>query len=184
MKTNKRSVVVGLLAFLALILMPVAAYAKDSQNPGFQGDGTAEKPWLIQNAADLKKLSDTVKNGVTFSGNYFKVTEDIDLSGGTSWTPIGSRNALFAGVFDGDNHTVTGLYINRNTEAQGLFGHTAGTVKNLSVSGTVSGGANTGGIAGLNSGIITNASFSGTVTGKGSSYRAARTRQKRFWGWP
>mgnify|MGYP007108737518 FL=1 len=52
------------------------------------GDGSKENPYLISNDMQLAKLAHDVNNGKTFSGKYFKLTKDIDLSKAL-WTPIG-----------------------------------------------------------------------------------------------
>lgn len=92
----------------------------DSYEPypdGTQGDGSKEKPFLIGTDLQLAKLAHDVNSGsVTqmFSGKYFKLTKDIDLSRGL-WTPIGSWNPknghFFAGKFDGDGHSVGNMRI-------------------------------------------------------------------------
>ena len=92
----------------------------DSYEPypdGTQGDGSKEKPFLVATDLQLAKLAHDVNSGsVTqmFSGKYFKLTKDIDLSRGL-WTPIGSWNPkdgrFFAGKFDGDGHSVGNMRI-------------------------------------------------------------------------
>ena len=55
------------------------------------GSGTKNDPYLISNDKELAKLARDVNNGNTsqaFLGKYFKLTADIDLSGGI-WMPIG-----------------------------------------------------------------------------------------------
>jgi len=87
------------------------------------------------------------------SGKYYKLTTDIDLNGPTNaWTPIGSLStAAFAGVFDGDNHSVSNIFINSVALNQGLFGYVVGSssanpsavVKNILIaSGSVATTAN------------------------------------------
>ena len=53
-----------------------------------------------------------------------------------SWMPI-SPDANYSGTFDGDNHTISGLYYNVTSSDEivraGLFGRNAGTIKNVSV---------------------------------------------------
>ncbi|MBU4439794.1 MAG: hypothetical protein L6276_05335, partial [Acetobacterium sp.] len=73
-----------------------------------------------------------------------KLTGDIDLSSvcsatsGDSWTPIGINVEPYKGVFDGQGYTVKNLDISASTNYQGLFGSvTAGTVKNLTVAGSI-----------------------------------------------
>lgn len=78
----------------------------DSYEPypdGTQGDGSKEKPFLIATDLQLAKLAHDVNSGsVTqmFSGKYFKLTKDIDLSRGL-WTPIGSWNPKNGHFFAG-----------------------------------------------------------------------------------
>lgn len=56
-----------------------------------------------------------------------------------SWNPIGDRN-LFKGIFDGNGHTVSDLYINSSGYNLGLFGQVAGAeIKNVTVQGNVTG---------------------------------------------
>ena len=51
------------------------------------------------------------------------LTDDVNLSAYGNWTPIGTINQPFAGVFDGQSHVVTGLKIDRSQGVyQGLFG--------------------------------------------------------------
>ena len=64
---------------------------------------------------------------------------DIDLSKeyGNGWTPIGIGTYA---TFDGNGKTVSGLYINNDAADNiGLFSTVNGTVKDLNVSGTVTG---------------------------------------------
>lgn len=83
------------------------------------------------------------------------VINDIDL-GGYDWTPIGTAAAtVFGGAFDGDTHTVNGLYaVKEGTNFLGLFGYVKGTtdapasVSGVTVYGEVSGKQYLGGIAG------------------------------------
>ena len=102
------------------------------------GDGSKDKPYLISNDMQLAKLAHDVNNGVSFSGKYFKLTKDIDLSPAL-WTPIGSWNPktpnFFAGKFDGDGHKISNMHICwTNADGQeaswGLFSRLAGSAAN------------------------------------------------------
>lgn len=63
----------------------------------------------------------------------------------------------FAGIFDGNNHTVRGLYINKTKRYQGLFGVSSGIIQNLNIkNSSVNGGTGTGAIVGLNGGKVVN----------------------------
>ncbi len=137
----------------------------------FKGSGTAEDPYKITGKDDLEKLRDLVNGGKDFTDTHFEVTKDIDLEGGgeNPWTPIGTVEKPFEGIFNGNDHTVSGLKIEDNTaDNQGLFGVNAGTIENLVVEGSVTGKDNVGGIAGINTntGTIKDCTSSVTVTGE------------------
>lgn len=56
-----------------------------------------------------------------------------------NWNPIGGENP-FKGIFDGNKHTVSDLYINRSGSNLGLFGYVDGAeIKNVTVQGNVTG---------------------------------------------
>lgn len=56
-----------------------------------------------------------------------------------NWHPIGGKNP-FKGIFDGNKHTVSDLYINSSGSNLGLFGYVDGAeIKNVTVQGNVTG---------------------------------------------
>ena len=98
------------------------------------GDGSKTNPYEIATAEQLAKLARDVNNGNTpqaFLGKYFKLTADIDLSGGI-WMPIGKyynygngngNNRLFFGKFDGNGHVIKNMNIQwEGTEARSAWG--------------------------------------------------------------
>ena len=98
------------------------------------GSGTKNDPYLISNDKELAKLARDVNNGNTsqaFLGKYFKLTADIDLSGGI-WMPIGKYynygkdngdNRLFFGKFDGNGHVIKNMHIQwEGTDAWSAWG--------------------------------------------------------------
>lgn len=98
------------------------------------GDGSKTNPYEIATAEQLAKLARDVNNGDTpqaFLGKYFKLTADIDLSGGI-WMPIGKYyykgygngdNRLFFGKFDGNGHVIKNMHIQwKGTEAWSAWG--------------------------------------------------------------
>ena len=144
---------------------------------GFYGKGTAENPYEIRNAEDLKLLAEKVNSGETYEGKYFKQTANIDLENEPNWTPIGGtviehpstwEISVFKGNFDGDGHQIT---ITGDSDFGGLFGSVEeAIIQNCHVVGDVKGYYSVGGIvgsAGLNTKIL-NCSFRGNVTGTGS----------------
>ena len=87
----------------------------------------------------------------------------------TSWTPIGTNDDItYVGTFDGQGHTISGLYYNTNTGYVGLFGYVEsdGSVTNVGiVDSYFKGYARVGGVCGVNDGTITNCYNIGTVSG-------------------
>ena len=107
------------------------------------GEGTAEAPYRITDAADLAFLSAVLRDAVgsPYATAYYTLEADIDL-GGIAWSPIGKTSvAPFAGCFDGKGHTVSGLSVSDESDVYayfGLFGCLSdATVKNLTVAGEV-----------------------------------------------
>lgn len=112
----------------------------------------------IATAQDLKKLSELVNAGNSYEGKIVSLKNDIDLSTVCSqtigtWTPIGNpniNNAMFKGVFEGNNNTIESLYVNDDSTFTALFGCiNNGTIQNLSVKGSVKGRRSTAGIVGF-----------------------------------
>ena len=144
----------------------------------FEGEGTAESPYLIEDVDDLKKLAEKVNGGTTYEKTYFKLTANIDLKN-EEWTPIGTKvyvgefgqpeSRYFQGTFDGDGHQIANLTITGRNEYVGLFGYVRNaTIQNCNVAGEVSGYNFAGGIVGAVDGKtnnILNCSIQGNVTG-------------------
>ena len=92
------------------------------------GTGTQDDPYQISSEAGLRYLQAQVAAGTSYAGQYVELTSDIALTG--AWTPIGSSAALaFAGTFDGNGHTISGMTITAlpnptGTNYIGLFGYT------------------------------------------------------------
>ncbi|WP_051280559.1 S-layer homology domain-containing protein [Anaerovorax odorimutans] len=136
-------------------------------------------PLAISSGADLAYMHDQVNAGKTATIKYtdingsentitaynasYQLTTNLVLNENTTdyetwaisapaniWTPIGNAINPFAGTFDGDNHTVSGMYINNNSGYTGMFGYIAGgKVQNLGVINSyISGDGDVGGVAG------------------------------------
>lgn len=110
----------------------------------FEGEGTQENPYLIGTAEEMYELAEIVNGGYSFEDEYLKLTSDVllyDLSDKTAeivttWTPIGvDFSVAFRGTFDGDNHTIRGVYINSDKNYQALFGCMyGGAIRNVILS--------------------------------------------------
>ena len=138
-----------------------------------EGEGTEASPWLIKDLNDLRTLSANVASGMTYSGKFLKVTDNIDC-GSDNWEPIGGKNQ-FRGTFDGDSHTITYVVnITGDEGNKGLFYQVGvgGTIKNLKTAGSITSTSLyadcLGGIAALNSGTIQNCHSAVDITGYGA----------------
>jgi len=181
--TNGWTTANGSLPGLFGAAVPMPSHLLDTgANPFDGGDGTsAETAYQISTAEQLAWLAGKVNAGDTaYNANtvYYKLTNHIDLSaydavntefnGGEGWIPIGNNTNRFQGQFDGNKHTVSGLYINRTGDLTGLFGYVAeGTVQNLGVvNAEVKGENSVGGVAGyVDSGTVQNCYFTGSING-------------------
>lgn len=119
------------------------------------GLGTAAYPYQISTADQLKLFRDIVNGagGQTQNrGAYAVLTANIDLNN-EPWTPIGpDRDSAYTGTFDGQGHTVKNLSVTVNVQPgrAGLFGCVKdGTIRKLTVAGSVSCTANQGWCGGI-----------------------------------
>ncbi len=107
-------------------------------------DDAAEE-LTIDTAGQLRGLAQLVNEGKSFAGKTVKLAKDIDLSAlcGAeigSWQPIGLEN-FFSGTFDGQGHSIRGLYIDlqdlQSGEDAGLFGKTSDAeIRDLTIRGS------------------------------------------------
>lgn len=150
--------------------------------------------YQIATAENLAWFAYAVNSGnVSIKG---VLTADIFLNAVGSlsreWTPIGTPEHPFKGSFDGNGHTVSGVYINSSDDYVGFFGvvsypdsteepedvspefvissKTYSIQNVIIVSSSVSGHQNVGGISGYCSNAgLKGCSYSGTVTGSFNS---------------
>ena len=141
---HKSNWLVTMLLLVIAILMPYGgAWAQTTKRPA-KGNGDVENPFQISTAAELAWFRDYVNEKYENVKASAKLTADIDLSGfchaadasknigNKSWVPIGNSTNKYQGTFDGNNKTITNLYINASQLNVGLFGCTyEGTIKNL-----------------------------------------------------
>ena len=154
--------------------------------------GTLANPYIITTAEQLAQLAQRVNtfaddevNGGKYTDKYYKLGNDIDLSGygvawngGKGWTPIGrvlrledyvNELYVFRGSFDGAGYKITGLYINDNDlEYAGLFGYISyNEVKNLDlIDVCIIGDRHVGGLTGaMYSSTVTNCFVTGMIRG-------------------
>ncbi|MDR0517979.1 MAG: hypothetical protein LBH25_13145 [Fibromonadaceae bacterium] len=146
------------------------------------GDGTEMNPYIINTKKQLENFSKLVNFGMNFSNKYLKLGAHIAFNDtanwqnwaneppANEWIPIGKSHYLFEtmfeGTFDGNGFTISGIYVNSQSDYQGLFAKSNGTVKNLGVTASyVKGKSDIGGLAGINNGEIIKSYYVGYVVG-------------------
>lgn len=140
-----------LIVFYVLFSCNITLWAQFSG-----GSGTPSDPYRIATLDDLKTLSESA----AYWDKFFIQTADIDASSTNGWNdgmgtiPIGNDAVKFTGIYDGGNHIISNLYINRDTtDYVGLFGYTSspGIIKNTRlVNGSVTGKSYVGMLVGRN----------------------------------
>ena len=137
---KQRNRLFTMLLLVMAILMPYegawAATSVTTSKP--QGEGSSSNPFQISNAKELAWFRDwvngtyTPKDGESASEHEkacAKLTANIDMSTVCgknigSWSPIrGGERWRWCGTFDGNNKTISNLYINSTEDNQGLFGY-------------------------------------------------------------
>ena len=152
------------------------------------GDGSKDAVYEISNAGQLYWFAGLV-NG-TLSGKTqnasanavltadIVVNKNVLKSDGTvnegtfkEWTPIGNTcngsYSPYTGIFEGQNHTISGLYFKQeNTSEVGFFGYNGGKISNVGILNSYfCGFSRVGGVCGYNSSTITNCYNKGVVDG-------------------
>ncbi len=143
------------LALVTTLVLMITACAESPTNNGYE---IVNGVWEINNIDGLIAFRNQIVLNDTTSA---KLVSDIDLNGSDSniWLPIARNTARYKGTFDGNNHTISGLYINSQNANQGLFGTIGdtGVVKNLYVKDIIIiADEHIGAIAGENYGLIMN----------------------------
>ena len=146
MKIFKKSL--SILLCLAMIMSlfvgigTLTASAVTSES--YAGQGTDADPYVIASLANLKYLSEQSND---FSGKYIRLDADVDVSGSGITTIFNTFN----GTFDGNGHTISNISIEKSSANAGFIIQTGGcTIKNLTLSGKVTGSSNNvGGFIGV-----------------------------------
>lgn len=200
MKQKNFKLVWLIIAVMVLAFVPKDAEAEvkdytiaDTDKP--KGDGAPETPYVIATVGNLYWFAAEVNKGgdnsnlcakltahITVNANL--LTDKINTDDGTikdevtddvyRWTPIGTSDKPFLGIFDGNNHTISGLYISSG-DYKGLFGWCGQidndiicscTIKNVGVIDSyIKGAYYIGGVCGtISSGTIENCYNTGIVS--------------------
>ena len=167
-----------IFSVLTVSVYPVSAAshfaAQNSENICFSGDGSSENPYIITTAKELDAARENLSANYKL-GNDIDLTEYLSESGDgyvkwneSGWEPIGSPDKPFTGNFDGANHVISGLWINRPDAYVGLFGAVYpndkySSIQNLGVGIAEKGivGSAGGGLVGYSKGEIINCYVTG-----------------------
>jgi hypothetical protein len=154
---KKTTRIFGILLIAAMLLGALAmtaSAAPATRKYDVNGDGGTENAYEIRTAEDLLWFAQQVNGGN--KDIHGVLMNDIDMSTVCSatignWTPIGNNNNNFRGYFDGRGFTVKNLYFNDETANYvGLFGYISNPslVRNVTVTGTLTGNDCVAGIVG------------------------------------
>lgn len=134
---------------------------KDSTPGILSGKGTESNPYLIESVEDLVEFSKEVNEG-KITNEYVKLNVDLNIYSYLSYNdyttikfndyfqdeltlieelttkegfiPIGTdKTNYFSGTFDGNNKTISGLYISREKNYVGLFGYANANIYDLNI---------------------------------------------------
>lgn len=153
---KKKTLIMLLTSILCIALLPAVAHAATpdvwdgSTASRLTGGGKSEDdPYLISTGAELKLLADNSR-ATGLDSCYVKLTNDIVLNDGTfdksgaftkrgatttsqpnEWTPMGEASWHI----DGNGHSISGMYINRNEAMVGLVSSitSGGYIRDLTI---------------------------------------------------
>jgi len=135
------------------------------------GSGTVSDPYIITNVDELQEMQLGLSAWYEL-GSDIDAYDTVNWNAGAGFDPIGDGSHGFTGHLNGNNFTISGLYIYRGSAAYvGLFAKIhEGTVDNLGLTDfNITGSTYVGGLVGYNYyGSIENCHSQGGVTG--SSY--------------
>ncbi|MBE7004677.1 MAG: Ig domain-containing protein [Ruminococcaceae bacterium] len=129
----------------------------------------AELAFVAKNGEDWLGYNYALSNNLILNDSVIEYNNlgvlAVDAEGLHKWTPINN----YTGTFDGNNYTISGIYVDQESDYSGLFGDFKGNLCNLSVVNSyVKGINNVGGIAGQftqTSNRISNCKYNGAVVG-------------------
>ena len=150
------------------------------------GEGSEDNPYQIENWYHL----DNVRN---YLDSHFKVIENLDrytdgydelvkntntqelANDGKGWEPLSNDTDDFTGSFDGGNHTIEDLHINRPEDNVSLFGYSEGAVfenigmENVNITGQIAASLVNMGVGGEISNSYAQGKINGTMGDTGET---------------
>ena len=134
-------------------------YIDEAENRVYKLSTPAELKGFMVLSKEHNFAGQTIKLMKDIALNDAKISELTDYSALSKWEPIGKINGTttkaFAGTFDGNKKTISGIYCSEDTRFAGLFGDIgSATIKNLTIDNShfestlASGNANLGAVTG------------------------------------
>ncbi|MCR5635575.1 MAG: bacterial Ig-like domain-containing protein [Clostridiales bacterium] len=196
---RKTKVIPLILSFIMILTLIPTAYAVTDTASLFvwdgsisakfdSGVGSADAPYIVRTAEQLAYFAYLVNSGDDFSGKYVKLDADLKLNDTSelqkwgehpeinytfipknTWSSIGSKDKPFNGSFDGNGHTIYGIFILSNKDYVGLFGCTGNSaaISNLNIRDSyICGNDYVGSVSGFNGGSAIGCTSNATVTGE------------------
>lgn len=145
------------LLFLILVIGLMMAFCLTAN--AMTGSGTESDPYIVETEDDFVSIQSKLSA-------HYKLNSDLEFTSTTGAIVEGT----FTGVFDGNGHTVD-LSISVESSStntfDALFGVSTGTIKNLVITGSVSGSDKVAGVVGkIEGGLVDNCVNYATITGK------------------
>jgi hypothetical protein len=146
---------------------------KDTNSDGYYEIGNADELYAFAVAVNggYYRINAEVICDITMNQNV--LAKDGKLNAGTFrvWNPIGQKAPYYLGIFDGGEHTISGLYFNDDSASYiGFFSGVGegGTVKSVRIEDSYFGGEDyVGGMVAENvTGTVTNCYISACISGK------------------
>ena len=149
-------------------MMTITPAEPTKEGDVYQISSAAELYWFaneVNNNGNLN-INAVLTKDITVNDNVLNANGEPNGGEFEPWTPIGKdRNYVYSGQFDGQGHTISGLYLNDISDWYvGLFGASGGTITNVKVADSYFNAMKcVGGVCGINGGTVSNCVNSGTV---------------------
>jgi filamentous hemagglutinin family protein len=134
------------------------------------GNGSSAHPYLL---SDIYGVQGIGSNAATLGYSY-QLANAINASTTSGWNgtqgflPIGIATVPFSGLLEGNNYTLSGLFISRAVNSNiAMFDYTAqsAVIRDLTLTGAIIGSSNVAALVVNNSGLISNVVNAASVTG-------------------
>ncbi len=166
-KTRPISLALGVVLIVGILSSTMVFSMELESEETLQNENLYE----INTADDLQNINDDV-NADYVLANDIDASDTGDWNDGEGFLPIGDEFDIgeFTGTFDGQGHSITGLYINRTSSDIGLFGRIGegAVIRDVSlIDVDITGYGDVGGLIGQNNeGLVQDIHISGYVRGE------------------